>query len=122
MPALRFPSVHNKEPHRCLRKPSRRIAAVTACPTGIAHVYMAARRLEDLAERLGHFIKVETQGAIGIENELNQAEIESADLVILATDIPLAKSERFKNVRTIHISVITVLKSPDDVTRLFRAG
>ena len=47
-----------------------KIVAVTACPTGIAHTYMAAEQLEKTARKLGHAIKVETQGAMGIENEL----------------------------------------------------
>src|SRR6185369_3893176 len=48
-----------------------KIIAVTACPTGIAHTYMAAEQLEKTAKTLGHQIKVETQGAMGIENELS---------------------------------------------------
>lgn len=52
-----------------------KIVAVTACPTGIAHTYMAAEQLEKTARKLGHAIKVETQGAMGIENELRQADI-----------------------------------------------
>ena len=51
-----------------------KIVAVTACPTGIAHTYMAAEQLEKTAKKLGHTIKVETQGAMGIENELSQAD------------------------------------------------
>ena len=46
-----------------------KIVAVTACPTGIAHTYMAAELLEKTARKLGHTIKEETQGAMGIENE-----------------------------------------------------
>ena len=49
-----------------------KIVAVTACPTGIAHTYMAAEQLEKTARKLGHSIKVETQGAMGIENELRR--------------------------------------------------
>ena len=64
-----------------------KIVAVTACPTGIAHTYMAAEQLEKTARKLGHDIKVETQGAMGIENELSPQEISAADVAILATDI-----------------------------------
>ena len=49
-----------------------RIVAVTACPTGIAHTYMAAEKLERAAKKLGHDIKVETQGSMGIENALTK--------------------------------------------------
>ncbi len=63
-----------------------KIVAVTACPTGIAHTYMAAEQLEKTARALGHTIKVETQGAMGIENELAQADIDAADVVLIAAD------------------------------------
>ena len=48
-----------------------KIVAITACPTGIAHTYMAAEALEKAAIKMGHKIKVETQGAIGIENKIS---------------------------------------------------
>ena len=64
-----------------------KIVAVTACPTGIAHTYMAAEQLEKTAKKLGHAIKVETQGAMGIENELSQADIDAAEVAIFAADI-----------------------------------
>ena len=63
-----------------------KIVAITSCPTGIAHTYMAAEGLESGAKKLGHTIKVETQGSIGVENQLTPAEIEAADVVIIAAD------------------------------------
>jgi len=86
------------------------IVAVTACPTGIAHTYMAAERLETVAKELGHTIKVETQGAIGIENELTLADIAKADVVILATDIAIEKASRFQGIRKVEVPVQQVLK------------
>jgi fructose-specific phosphotransferase system IIB component len=86
------------------------IVAVTACPTGIAHTYMAAEKLEKVAKELGHTIKVETQGAMGIENELTSADIAKADIVILATDIAIEKASRFSKVKKIEIPVQRVLK------------
>jgi PTS system fructose-specific IIB component len=70
------------------------LVAVTACPTGIAHSQMAAENLEQTAERLGHDIKVEVQGAMGAENELSAAEIEAADAVIIASDTAVSR-DRF---------------------------
>ena len=64
-----------------------KIVAVTACPTGIAHTFMAAEQLEKTARQLGHEIKVETQGSMGIENELSQADVDAAGVAILACDI-----------------------------------
>ena len=92
-----------------------KFVAVTACPTGIAHTYMAAAQLEKTAKKLGHTIKVETQGAMGIENELSQAEIDAAELVILATDIAIERSERFARIRQIKVSVHSVLKNPQAI-------
>jgi len=89
-----------------------KIVAVTACPTGIAHTYMAAEQLEKAARKLGHTIKVETQGAMGIENELSQTDIDTAEAVILAADIAIEKSERFDGMRKIEVSVQAALKDP----------
>jgi len=88
------------------------IVAVTACPTGVAHTYMAAEQLEQTAKSLGHAIKVETQGAMGIENELSQAEIDAADVAIIAADIALEQPERFDRIRKIEVAVHAVLKDP----------
>ena len=63
-----------------------RIAAVTACPTGIAHTVMAAEALKKVATLEGHAIKVETQGSIGTRDALSAADIAQADVVILAAD------------------------------------
>jgi fructose-specific phosphotransferase system IIB component len=92
-----------------------KIVAVTACPTGIAHTYMAAEQLEKTAKKLGHSIKVETQGAMGIENELSQAEIDAAELAILATDIALERGERFARIRQVKVPVQSVLKNPEEL-------
>jgi PTS system fructose-specific IIB component len=63
-----------------------RFVAVTACPTGIAHSQMGAENLEQEAEKRGHDIEVEIQGAMGAENELSAADIEAADAAIIAAD------------------------------------
>lgn len=63
-----------------------RILAVTACPTGIAHTFMAAENLQRTGEKLGYPVKVETNGADGIQNHLTREEIESADGIIIAAD------------------------------------
>ncbi|MCG9595755.1 PTS fructose transporter subunit IIBC [Vibrio sp. Isolate25] len=68
-------------------KESKKIVAITACPTGVAHTFMAAEALEDEAKRQGHQIKVETRGSVGAKNQLTDADISAADLVIVAADI-----------------------------------
>lgn len=68
---------------------SKRIVAITACPTGVAHTFMAAEALELEAKKRGHWIKVETRGSVGAKNTLTAEEIEQADMVIIAADIEL---------------------------------
>ena len=76
----------------------QKIVAVTSCPTGIAHTFMAAEGLQTGAKALGIDIRVETQGSVGAQDALTQAEIESADLVIIAADREVDRS-RFKGKR-----------------------
>lgn len=92
-----------------------KIVAVTACPTGIAHTYMAAEQLEKTAKKLGHVIKVETQGAMGIENKLTGADIDAASLAIMAVDIAIEEPERFERIRKIKVSVQAALKNPEAI-------
>lgn len=70
-----------------------KLLAVTGCPTGIAHTYMAAEELEKKAAELGHSIKVETRGSGGAKNVLTRKEIEEADAIIVAADtqVPMAR-------------------------------
>lgn len=65
----------------------KRIVAVTACPTGVAHTFMAAEAIEEEAKKQGHWVKVETRGSVGVGNELTAQEVADADLVIIACDI-----------------------------------
>lgn len=91
------------------------IVAVCACPTGVAHTYMAKKALEQAAKKRGHQIKVEAQGALGIENEITQAEVDAADVVILAVEVGVAKRSRFDNKPKVNIPVQMVVKSPEKV-------
>lgn len=68
------------------QKSGYRVLAVTACPTGIAHTYMAAESLENMAKKLGISIKVETDGSGGAQNVLTKKEIEAAEAIIVAAD------------------------------------
>ena len=71
-----------------------KIVAVTSCPTGIAHTYMAAEALEQAAKDAGHEIHVETQGAAGAE-AVADADIAAADAVVFAADVEVRNRERF---------------------------
>ena len=74
--------------------PVKKIVAVTACPTGIAHTYMAADALKYAAEELGYDLKVETQGSSGNEKP-TQADIDAADAVIFAVSVNVRERNRF---------------------------
>ena len=89
-----------------------KLIAVTACPTGIAHTYMAAEQLEKTARALGHEIKVETQGSMGIENELSARDISEADVALFAVDIEVENRERFSGKRVVEVPVQEVIKNP----------
>jgi fructose-specific phosphotransferase system IIB component len=91
------------------------IVAVTACPTGIAHTYMAAEMLEKTGKALGHKIKVETQGQMGIENALTAAEIREADVVIFAADIEVEERQRFAGKKIVEVPVQLAIKDPQAV-------
>ena len=71
-----------------------RIVAITACPTGVAHTFMAAEALQQTAKRLGYEFQVETQGSVGAKTPLSATAIAEADVVLLAADIDVA-TERF---------------------------
>lgn len=90
-----------------------KILAVTACPTGIAHTYMAAEALEKVAKAKGHEIKVETQGSIGIENEITKSDLEGAEVVILTKDMVIKNRERFKGIPTVNVSIGDVIKNTE---------
>lgn len=89
-----------------------KIVAVTACPTGIAHTYLAAEQLEKTAKSLGHGIRVETQGAMGIEHELTAEMIHEADVAIFAADIEVEQRDRFDSKRIVEVSVQEAIKHP----------
>ena len=65
----------------------KRVVAVTACPTGVAHTFMAAESIETEAKKRGWWVKVETRGSVGAGNAITPEEVAAADLVIVAADI-----------------------------------
>ena len=92
-----------------------KIVVVTACPTGIAHTYMAAEKLTEAALAMGHDIKVETQGAMGIENEITKQDIEEADVALFAVDIAVEDEHRFTDLRVIKVPVAEAIRNPEAV-------
>lgn len=93
-------------------KRAPRLVAVTACPTGVAHTFMAAEALQQSAKRLGYDLQVETQGSVGARNPLSAAAIAEADVVLLATDIDVS-AERFAGKKIYRCGTGIALKQPD---------
>lgn len=89
----------------------KKIVAITACPTGIAHTYMAAENLQMAGKELGIEIKVETQGSIGAENQLTEKDIEEADAVVIAAATNVDKS-RFGGKPILEVPVEDAIKDP----------
>ncbi|WP_353861706.1 fructose-specific PTS transporter subunit EIIC [Azospirillum formosense] len=68
------------------RTATKKIVAITSCPTGIAHTFMAAEGIQQAAQALGHAVRVETQGSVGARDTLTEQEIREADVVLIAAD------------------------------------
>lgn len=90
----------------------KRFVAITACPTGVAHTFMAAEALQQGATKHDYIIDVETQGSVGAKNILTAEAIEAADIVILATDIEV-NTDRFVGKRVYRCSTGFALKQTD---------
>ena len=88
-----------------------KFVAITSCPTGIAHTYMAAEALQMAAKEMGVEIKVETQGSVGAENQLTESDIREARVVIIAADTNVSK-ERFAGKTIIEVGVKDAIKDP----------
>ncbi|PWD50410.1 PTS fructose transporter subunit IIBC [Serinibacter arcticus] len=91
-----------------------KFVAVTSCPTGIAHTYMAAEALEQVGKAAGHEVSVETQGSIGTE-EVEHSVIDAADGVIFAADLEVKGRERFAGKPTIDVGVKRAVHEPQKV-------
>lgn len=91
-----------------------KILAVTSCPTGIAHTYMAAEGLDKAAKKAGGSIRIETRGSGGAKNVLTQKEIEEADCIIVAADAKVPM-ERFDGKRVIECQVSDGISKADEL-------
>lgn len=92
-----------------------KIVGVSACPTGVAHTYMAQEALEKEGKKRGHETKIETQGSIGIENEVTEEEAEEADVVILAVSVFIENEERFEDKLVLNADVNDAISYPAKV-------
>lgn len=94
-----------------------KILAVTACPSGVAHTFLAAKSLEKAAQRLGVCIKVETQGADGINRRITAIDVENADFVIFAHDVAVKEVARFVGIPCIDVSTKEAMHSAEKLLR-----
>lgn len=97
-----------------IKKDGYRILAVTACPTGIAHTYMAAEALEKAGEKMGYPLKAETNGSGGVKNALTEQEIAACDGIIIAADKNV-KMERFDGKPVVRASVSSGINKPEEL-------
>ncbi|WP_413733993.1 PTS fructose transporter subunit IIB [Sodalis sp. RH21] len=101
---------------------SKKLIALCACPMGLAHTFMAAQALEDAAREAGYDeIKIETQGADGIQNRLTAEDIAGADIIIHAIAITPEDSERFEHVDVYEITLQDAIKNPGGTLREIEA-
>ena len=94
----------------------KRFVAITSCPTGIAHTFMAAAALEKAAKALGHAIKVETQGSVGAKNQLTPEDIAAADAVVIAAETNVDTS-RFAGKRLLMTSTKQAMHAGQDTLK-----
>ena len=114
------PAEHVKESLPA-EKSGYRILAVTACPTGIAHTYMAAEALEKAGQKLGLPLKAETNGSGGAKNVLTPEEIEAADGIIIAADKNV-ETARFSGKRVLFVPVSDGIHKPEALIQRIESG
>ncbi len=102
-------------------KAGYRVLAVTACPTGIAHTYMAAEALEKAAAQMNLSIKVETNGSAGVKNRLTAQEIEQADGIIVAADKNV-ETARFAGKKVLFVPVSDGIHKPQQLFEQIESG
>ncbi|PEQ65496.1 PTS fructose transporter subunit IIABC [Bacillus thuringiensis] len=98
-----------------------KLLAVTSCPNGIAHTYMAAENLQKTADKLGVQMKIETQGGIGVENELTEQDIREADGIIIAADRVVNK-DRFVGKKLLVVGVQDGIRKPGELIEKVISG
>ncbi|EGG36273.1 PTS fructose transporter subunit IIABC [Paenibacillus sp. HGF5] len=98
-----------------------KILAITSCPNGIAHTYMAAENLQKAGAKLGVEMKVETQGSIGVENQFTEQDIREADGIIIAADKTVVK-DRFVGKKLLVVGVQDGIRRPEELIQRVMKG
>ncbi|WP_094751379.1 fructose-specific PTS transporter subunit EIIC [Psychromonas sp. CD1] len=95
------------------------VLALTACPSGVAHTFLAAKSLEKAARKLGIKIKVETQSGNGIGNRLTALDINNAEVVIMAHDIAVKDVHRFNNITRIETTTKDAMRNAEQILQAY---
>lgn len=88
-----------------------KIVGITACPTGIAHTYITKKKILNAAKECGYACRIETQGSIGVEDELTPEEIKASDVVLLAVDVKISGEDRFKGKPIVKVRTEDVMRN-----------
>lgn len=94
-----------------------KLIALCACPMGLAHTFMAAAAIEKAAKEMGYDVKVETQGADGIQNELTDTNISEAKIIIHSVAVTPLGMERFEGYEVYEVSLQEIIKNPKGVIK-----
>jgi len=96
---------------------SKKLVALCACPMGLAHTFMAAEAIRKAAVEMGYDVKVETQGADGIKNELSTLDIREAEIIIHAVAVTPLGMERFEGCEVYEVGLQEIIKKPMDIIK-----
>ncbi len=116
-----YEDAYLEKENKTVAEGSAQVLAVTACPTGIAHTYMAADSLNSKAAEMGINIKVETNGSTGIKNALTKKDIEAAQTIIVAADKNV-EMKRFEGKKLIQAPVSSAIKNPEALLKQAVSG
>lgn len=94
---------------------AKKLVALCACPMGLAHTFMAAEAIKKAALEMGYEVKVETQGADGVQNELTASDIKQANIIIHAIAVTPLGMERFEGYEIYEVGLQEVIKNPKGV-------
>ena len=94
-----------------------KIVAVTACPVGMAHTYMASAALKEAADKNGIEIKIETQGMSGIKDKITKEDMKDTDAVIMTKDVVIEEFERFTGIPTYKTTTSELIKKSDEIIK-----
>lgn len=101
---------------------SKKLIALCACPMGLAHTFMAAKAIEKAAKALDYEVKVETQGADGVQNEITSEDIDTADIIIHALAITPLGEERFDHATVYEITLQEAIKEAKEIIQDIETG